>query len=580
MLCRSLRFVSHLVLAASTVGLGSASLFGQDAAQKPASAAPSAPPISRYDIFVGYSYLAPHGTIQNQGSGGTTVYNTDGAVDYGAIASATYWFNKYVGGQFEHGNHLEGKNDGFTTYSLGIAFRYPTDQGITPFVHGLAGAVRGGGPNNYTPGSATYHAYTWGPALTVGGGLDYALPFFNNHLALRLFQADYQYYHIDFGPQALTTGGRANLNNAQLSTGLVIKFGSIVPPPPVAYTCAVNPPSVFPGDPVTITGTATNLNPKKTAEYTWSGTGVKVSGTSNTAQVDTHDLQPGSYAVTGHVTEGKKPGQFADCTASITVKQFEPPTVSCTASPTTVNPGDSSTVTAQGVSPQNRPLTYSYSASAGQISGTGSSATLSTTGAPAGAVTVTCNVQDDKGQTASATTTVSINAPPPPPAPKTQAQCSISFDRDKRRPARVDNEAKACLDQFVLSLKNQSNASAVVVGEATQDEMNPPKHRGRHAKAPANLAAQRAVNAKDYLVTEGGIETSRISVRTGTQGNKEVENYLVPSGANFDSDVSGTTAVDESTVKAQPRKPLATRTHHHHRKATKVGSHSTNPQSQ
>jgi outer membrane protein OmpA-like peptidoglycan-associated protein len=307
---------------------------------------------------------------------------------------------------------------------------------------------------------------------------------------------------------------------------------------------------------------------------------VKVSGTSNTAQVDTHDLQPGSYAVTGHVTEGKKPGQFADCTASITVKQFEPPTVSCTASPTTVNPGDSSTVTAQGVSPQNRPLTYSYSASAGQISGTGSSATLSTTGAPAGAVTVTCNVQDDKGQTASATTTVSINAPPPPPAPKTQAQCSISFDRDKRRPARVDNEAKACLDQFVLSLKNQSNASAVVVGEATQDEMNPPKHRGRHAKAPANLAAQRAVNAKDYLVTEGGIETSRISVRTGTQGNKEVENYLVPSGANFDSDVSGTTAVDESTVKAQPRKPLATRTHHHHRKATKVGSHSTNPQSQ
>jgi hypothetical protein len=72
-------------------------------------------------------------------------------------------------------------------------------------------------------------------------------------------------------------------------------------------------------------------------------------------------------------------------------------------------------------------------------------------------------------------------------------------------------------------------------------------------KKADTLAAQRAVNTKDYLVKEKGIDASRISVRTGTQGNKEVENYLVPAGATFDSDVPGTTAVDESTVKVQSR---------------------------
>jgi hypothetical protein len=102
-----------------------------------------------------------------------------------------------------------------------------------------------------------------------------------------------------------------------------------------------------------------------------------------------------------------------------------------------------------------------------------------------------------------------------------------------------------------------------------------PKRHGKHAKAPANLAAQRAVNTKDYIVTEGGIEASRVSVRTGSQGNQEAENYLVPSGANFDSDIQGTTALDESTVKAQPRKALPAK---HHRRSGKAKSRSTNPQ--
>ncbi len=76
-----------------------------------------------------------------------------------------------------------------------------------------------------------------------------------------------------------------------------------------------------------------------------------------------------------------------------------------------------------------------------------------------------------------------------------------------------------------------------------------------------HFAAQRAVNAKDYLVTEQGIDASRISVDTGTADEQSVQDYLVPAGANFSQDVTGTTPVDESAIKPQTRKPLPMRHH-------------------
>jgi outer membrane protein OmpA-like peptidoglycan-associated protein len=525
-------------------------LLAQDSTSTaPKPVAPADPPASRIDIFAGYSYLAPHGSVTIPGGAGIGLPGpiNYSSINYGAIGSFNYFFNRYVGGQVEYANHPDGNNDGASTGQLGMVFRYPTQE-ITPFVHADAGYVRLGGPYK--------QPYTYGPALTIGGGLDYALPFLGGHLGLRLFQADYEYFHANFGPQPpYPTGGRANLKVARLSTGLVYHLGSILPPPPVTYACTAAPSPAYPGDPITVTGTPGMLNPKKTPTYSWTGAdGVKVTGDSTVGAVDTTGLAPGNYTVTGHVSEGQKVGMFADCTANFTIKQYDPPTVSCSANPTTVQPGGTATITAQGVSPQNRPLTYTYSASAGQVSGTGNTATLTTTGAPAGTITVTGTVQDDKGQTATCTATVNVEAPPPPPAPKTKTLCSINFDRDKKRPARVDNEAKACLDDVALNLQQSTDASAVLVGEAATTE-----------KKAETLAAQRAVNTKAYLVTEKGIDASRIKVHTGTQGNKEVENYLVPAGATFDTDVPGTTAVDESTVKVQARKAVAKA----HKKAAK-----------
>jgi outer membrane protein OmpA-like peptidoglycan-associated protein len=536
MVYRPLHSFGRFVLAACAVSLGATCLGAQTT---PSTTPPVGPNLSRVDVFLGYSYYGAHGMIKPAG----IAYSS---VDYGGILSGAYYFNKYVGMEITLGAHPDGRNDQLYTASAGPIFRAHM-QNYTLFAHANAGGVRIGGPNNNDetggPTPVYFNPNQYGPTLAVGGGMDYDLPFFNNRFSLRLFQADYRYIHADFGPGDAGTGllgGRANIGAAELSSGIVTHFGSIVPPPPVTYACAVSPATVYPGDPITVTGTALNLNPKKTATYTWSADGGTISGTSSTANVDTKTAAAGTYTVKGHVTEGNKPTEMADCTSQYTVKAFEPPTISCSASPSSLNPGDSSTITASATSPQNRPLTYSYSSTAGSISGTSSTATLTTAGAAPGTITVTCNVVDDKGQTASSTTSVTIAAPPAPHI-VTSNLCSINFDRDPRRPARVNNEAKACLDDIALNLQRTSDAKVALVGNS-----------GGSEKLGKKLAASRAINTKEYLVKDKGVDASRISVYTGTDDGKTVTTTLVPTGATLDS--GSWTAVDETAVAVPVRK--------------------------
>jgi hypothetical protein len=557
-------------LALAFVGAMPLALAAQDSA-KPATAASSEDSPSKWDIFAGYSYLAPHGTV------GSANALTAKSINYGSIISVARYFNKYAGVQLEADEHIPNENiyypkcpscgstwsnDDFSGGGGGLIFRFPSAD-VTPFVHALVGLEYAG--TLHAPNDA------FGAVLTAGGGMDYATPFFNHHLAIRIFQADYQYTHENW------FDGRGNFSMARLSAGFVYHMGTIAPPPPVTLACSASPTSIYPGDPVTVTATAGALDPKLSAVYSWSGTGV--TGTGTTVTVATGSLAAGSYTVKGTVKEGRpgkeglKPGQTADCSASFMVKAYEPPTISCTANPTTIKPGETSSITSMGMSPQNRPLTYTYSASAGSVSGSGTTATFSSAGAPTGAVEITCNVSDDKGQTATANTSVTITAPYVAPVPHSQALCSISFAKDKERPTRVDNEAKACLDEVALDLQRQSDAKAVIVGESdakekaktAKEEAMEAKHK--HPKPVIDDAAQRGVNTKEYLVTEKGIDASRISVATGSTDGQTVEDYLVPSGATFTADVNGTTAVDETAVKPIARKPLGAKHHAHHKKA-------------
>ena len=512
---------------------------------------------SRFDFSMLYSYFQAHGADADEGIS----YDN---IRLGAYASGAYYFNRRLGLEAAFEAHPDGDNDGLYDVQIGPIARRNMDH-FTLFAHGLIGVSRLVGPNTRVshPIGYTYHnPWTWGgPSYTAGGGLDWNV---SKVLSLRLFQADYTYNNVSFGTpvtsrvNAYPLGGRAHLPALQASAGLVLHAGDITPPPPVSYTCSVSPSMAFPGDPVTVTGSAMNLNPKKTATYSWTSTGGAVNGTSSTATLT--GTAPGTYTVSGHVTEGSKAGQSADCTATYTVQDFGPPTASCSASPTSVNPGDSSTITISASSPQNRPLTYSYNATAGSISGTTSSATLSTVGAAPGTITVTCGVADDKGHNASATTSVNVIAPPPPPppppaaAPQANNLCSISFERDAARPTRVDNEAKACLDDITLALQRSTDAKLALVGneDAKEQKLDSNREKGRHARP--SRAEQRAINTKDYLVNDKGLDASRILVYTGTDDSKTVTTTLIPMGAT--NPAASDTTVDESTVKAEGRKPI------------------------
>jgi hypothetical protein len=402
-------------------------------------------------------------------------------------------------------------------------------------------------------------------AMDYGVGLDLAV---SPHFSIRPFEASYLYSKFE-------NDLSANQHSTRFLGGVVFNLANTAPPPQLTVACAANPTSVFPGDPVNVTATAGSQHPKLGVVYSISGDGISGANNSATATVNTANLTPGEHTVKCDAKEGKpgkegaKPWQVAtSSTASFTVKEFEPPTISCSVSPTTIKPGDSATVTATATSPQNRPLTYTYTASAGNATGTDASASYSSTGAPTGPVSITCNVADDKGHTASANTSLTILEPPKPPQPHTQALCSINFENDKKRPTRVDNEAKACLDEVALGLQRQSDAKAVVVGQsnakekAAMEKQQKLEAKRRHPKPVEDSAAMRAVNTKDYLVKEKGIDPSRISVATSATDGQKVEDYLVPAGANFSSDVQGTTPVDENVVKPQARKPLPQRHHH------------------
>jgi outer membrane protein OmpA-like peptidoglycan-associated protein len=487
--------VKH-ILALALIGMAPIALAAQDAAKPDvktyANDTASNNAASKWDIFIGFSYLSP-----KVASDGFDNFDSTG-IRYGAIGSVSRYFNKYAGVQFEGDFHNDYNEDhptstDFAGGSGGLILRYPTAN-FTPFVHALVGGESAG---------SYYHQNQWGVVATGGGGLDYNTPLFNHHLALRLIQADYQYNHQDFG----------DFNMLRLSAGAVFRIGSFVPPLPVSLACSVSPESIYPGDPITVTATAANLDPKMRTVYSWSGDGVAGDGT--TVTVATASLAPGIHVVNGKVSEGKgdkiglKPGEVANCSASFTVKAFEKPTLSCAANPSTIQPNESSTITASGVSPQNRPLTYSYSTQAGSINGSGATAAFSATGAPAGPVEITCNVTDDKGGSAAAVANVIIApAAESPEQVRLEARLALHSVFFPTAQPRATNPEGGLVESQQQTLKTLAEDFKGYLAIKPEAHLILTGHADVRGTQEYNLAlTERRVNrAKQFLVEQGIVD--------------------------------------------------------------------------
>jgi len=270
--------------------------------------------------------------------------------------------------------------------------------------------------------------------------------------------------------------------------------------------------------------------------------------------VETANLAPGAYTVSANVTDPKmKNNSTATCTASFTVKQPRPPELACSASPTSVKPGDPLTISVQGNSPDgSRVEKRNFSTTGGTIkegeTSVGSQpgqfttiATLDTTNASPGALNVNVAVTDVHGYSGSCVATATVIAPPPPPQVASETLISECQFKNQKKLARVDNECKAALDEVALRMQQEPNGKLVVVGFADDRD---------EALVP-DVEALRAVNTKSYLTAgeaKQQIDPARIEVRKGSarDNGNTAKFYFVPEGGNFT--VNDTTPVDESSL--------------------------------
>ena len=450
---------------------------------------------------------------------------------FGATGSFTYNANKYLGLNAEYGAYhfsrsvfvLNGTDftatnitGSFQTWLFGPRLNLRRFDHFVPFVEFMVGAARGG---PQVTGNNTQNTF----ALAAGGGVDVVLL---KNLSWRFFQADY--LMTNFTGPLMNPQGRQN--NFRIGSGLVLRWGYPPAPPkpnhPPVATCSADKPSVYQGsnDVIGIHVNATDAD-NDPLTYAYTATGGTVEGTGPDGRWNSSGLAIGSYTVNAKVDDGR--GGTATCSADVQVtkRPNRPPVISCAPERNPILAGERVAINSTASDPDGDPITYSYSASGGQISGTEASAQFDSTGLSAGSYTITSTADDGQGGRTSATCNVDVQKPAPPPQATKVGDCGYN----KVGASRFDNACKRVGDDVALRLNSDPNAKLVVVGYAD----------GKEPKA-AKLAEQRAELAKKYIV-EKGIDASRISTRTGTastekgseKDNRRVEFVLVPEGATY-----------------------------------------------
>jgi len=186
-----------------------------------------------------------------------------------------------------------------------------------------------------------------------------------------------------------------------------------------------------------------------------------------------------------------------------------------------VTAGSSAIIRSNASSPDQRRILYSYSATAGTLSGTDATATLDTSGAQPGPITVTCTASDDRNPalTAASTTSVMVEAlaPPSTPAEVTELEARLALHSIYFQTARpteknpggglVESQQEVLSDLasgFTRYLTFRPEAKLILGGHAGL--------RGSSAYNKA-LTERRVDRARSFLV-EHGVPAGSIEVQS------------------------------------------------------------------
>ena len=122
----------------------------------------------------------------------------------------------------------------------------------------------------------------------------------------------------------------------------------------------------------------------------------------------------------------------------------------------------------------------------------------------------------------SASCTASVNVPPVVKCVNIEDWGECTFEKNPKKPWRVDNDCKDVLDKLTLRLQQMPNGKLDVVGYTDEKEV----------VKEQTLGAQRSVNVKYYLTTEGPtkVDAGRVQPRKGGTKGKATHFYFVPEG--------------------------------------------------
>src|SRR5580704_10377333 len=423
--------------------------------------------------------------------------------NYGAAGSFTWNVSRWIGLTEElggigytrdvNGTSLHGET---ATFLVGPRLNLRKFDYFVPFAEFLVGGVHGG---PQMTGDGNQSAF----ALAAGGGVDIAL---SKYIVWRFAEIDY--LMTSFSGSAL--GGNSRQDNLRLGTGIVIRFGlpHEAPPAPVNHppvaACSASPTSVFAGSGDTVAVHVNASDPDNDPlTYSYTATGGTVDGSGPDARWSVGDAAAGTYTVTAAVNDGK--GGTASCATDIKVdpRPNRPPTASLSVERSPILPGEHTGITCTGADPDGDPLTYSYSASGGQVTGTGANASFDATGLQPGTYTVKCTVNDGRGGTADASGTVEVKEPPQVHQLEVKlALHSIYFPTALPTVAKPDGGLEASqaatLDSlasdFLQYLKYRPDAHLTLQGHA--DVRGPREYN-------VKLSERRAERAKKYLIDKG-----------------------------------------------------------------------------
>jgi outer membrane protein OmpA-like peptidoglycan-associated protein len=172
---------------------------------------------------------------------------------------------------------------------------------------------------------------------------------------------------------------------------------------PRTVACAVANPSILQGDTTTIRATVAASERRKLT-YAWTASGGRISGTGDTATFDATNLAPGKYTVTVTVSDKK---HQASCSTDITVlKRNHSPTVACEPA-VTVTQGESITLNARALDPDNDPLTCAWNVDGERLAATSPQIIFGAEGRKTGTYSVRVTVSDGEA-TATCATEVTV----------------------------------------------------------------------------------------------------------------------------------------------------------------------------